>query len=97
MNLFFIFSGAALRMMQSRESRDSDSLTSLSFLPSISVVRSLPLRGDWCTELARRSCDWSKNLALADGKSRSPQKRVSSKTDGRCAYLITTQGFWGAL
>ncbi|CAB3981499.1 Hypothetical predicted protein [Paramuricea clavata] len=59
----------------SLESRQSDGATTLSFLPKISFVHSLPPRGEWCTELARRSCDWSKNLTLSDVKLQSKRKK----------------------
>ncbi|XP_028403051.1 uncharacterized protein LOC114525812 isoform X2 [Dendronephthya gigantea] len=60
----------------SSQSRQSDDRTTLSFLPKISFVHSLPPRGEWCTELARTSCDWSKNLSLSDVKTRSRKKLI---------------------
>ena len=70
-NAWFLF-----RLSESKlQSRQSDGATTLSFLPRISFVHSLPPRGEWCTELARRSCDWSKNLTLSDVKIRSKKKR----------------------
>lgn len=75
--LYFRFSESSL------ESRQSDGATTLSFLPKISFVHSLPPRGEWCTELARRSCDWSKNLTLSDVKLQSKKKRENTKGEER--------------
>lgn len=75
-----------------QQSRQSGSETALSFLPTISFVHSLPPRGDWCTELARRSCDWSKNLTLTDGR---PLKQIRPTTaDGRSVYVLVFFSLW---
>ena len=67
----------------SLQSRQSDGATTLTFLPKISFVHSLPPRGELCTELARRSCDWSKNLTLSNAKTQSKKKKANAVDEER--------------
>lgn len=88
------FFRSLFRMIQMQQSRLSGYETALSFLPTISFVHSLPPRGDWCTELARRSCDWSKSLTLTDGRS---LKQVRPTTaNGRLVYDLAFCSVWRA-